>query len=121
MRIYKIAAVLIAAAGLAGCSLFGSSSVKIASISPEPATELVAGAKADFNVTVDYVMKEKEGWVSLVVEKEDNSSIVEQREPAKSFVVPDTRSISVSVPLFPMNAGKTDIVDHRFYKVAKKK
>jgi len=130
MKLFAGAALLAAVCGFAACSR-GVSSVKIVSISPDTTVNLAVGATVELEVAVAYELKEKEGAISLVVQKQDNSPIADLREKILSgkgtytfkqkFVVPDTHAVSVSVPLFADNAVKTEIVDHRLYGVAKKK
>jgi len=130
-KLFAGAALLAAGLGFAACSRLGENSVKIVSISPDTVANLTVGAAVDLEVAVSYVLKEKEGSISLVVEKQDNSSICALREKIlrgrgtftfkQRFTVPDTRAVSVSVPLFAGDAEKTEIVDHRLYGVEKKK
>lgn len=125
------AAALLAVMSFAGCTARNGGTVKIVSISPEPYSTVRAGDKVDLKVVVDYTLEKKSAVISLVVQKEDNSSLGTSRETVKagsgsvvlaqSFIVPETRIVSVFVPMDLEGSTKTMIVDSRTYNIAPRK
>lgn len=114
----------------AGCTAKSEGSVKIVSISPEPYSVMRVGDTVTLKVEVEYTAKSA-GDISLVVQKEDKSSLGSATEAIKAgsgrvtlqqaFIVPETRTVTVFTPLNPAGTSKTMIVDSRTFNIAPKK
>ena len=113
-------AALIAVMSIAGCTAETGGTVKIVSISPEAYATVRVGDKVDLKVEVEYTLEKKTGKISLVVQKDDNSSLGSVTENIKegrgrvtlknTFTVPETRIVSVFVPMDLEGYNKTMIV-----------
>ena len=108
-------------------------SVKIVSISPDPATTLRVGEKATFKVEVEYILESaSSGSITLVIQRGEsgqlplaNETQVVQKGRAriilrKDVAVPDTSAIQVFTPLTAQGGTSSSIVDTRVYRVVKK-
>ena len=108
-------------------------SVKIVSISPDPATALRVGEKATFKVEVEYnLASASSGTITLVIQQGEsgprplaNETQVVQKGKArlvlrKDVEVPDTSAIQVFTPLTAQGGTSTGIVETRVYRVVKK-
>ncbi|MDD5209465.1 MAG: hypothetical protein PHV36_08765 [Elusimicrobiales bacterium] len=125
------AAALAAVMSLAGCTAKSGGTVHIASLSPEAYATVRVGDKVDLKVEVDYTLEKKTGTISLVVQKDDNSSLGSVTEKVKegsgrvtlkhTFTVPETRTVTVFVPMDLEGYNKTMIVDSRTYNIAPRK
>ncbi len=124
-------AALFAAAAFAGCTAENAGTVKIVSISPEPYATVRVGDKVELKVEVEYTLKKKSGDIALVVQKEDTSSLGSVSEIVKEgsgritlrhvFIVPETRIVTVFVPMNFKGYGTTKVVDSRTYNIAPRK
>ena len=124
-------AALAAVMSFAGCTAKSGGTVKIVSISPEAYATVRVGDKVDLKVEVEYTLTKKTGMISLVVQKDDNSSLGSVTENVKegsgrvtlkhTFTVPQTRTVIVFVPMDLEGYNKTMIVDSRTYNIAPKK
>lgn len=124
-------AALLAIMAFAGCTAESGGTVKIVSISPQPYATMRVGDKVELKVDVAYTLKKKIGTISLVVQKEDISSLGSVTEKVKegsgqltlrhTFTVPDTRTVTVFVPMDLEGYRKTEIVESRTYNIAPKK
>lgn len=121
--------------GLSGCSKSvdtaapAGSTISITSISPPAEQLLVVGSKVKLRITVAYWLAADSGSVSLVVQSADTSSVAQDERVVKKgggelifeneFVVPDTKTLRVFVPLSGGDQTATSTLDTRAYTVGK--
>jgi len=130
---FVMVASLLAALFLAGCSSDTNKggSVKIISITPEPVPALCVGQKVNISVVVEYTLNGKQGKIDLVVLTKDGESVGALKEPSrlekssgiitllKSFEVPDTTELHVSITMYAgASSSMTEVVDTRVYNIA---
>jgi len=126
-----LVAMLLAVASFAGCTAESGGTVKIVSISPEPYTTVRVGDKVELKMDVDYTLKKTSADITLVVQKEDNSSLGSVKEAVKegsgrvtlkhAFQVPETRIVTAYVSMSYGGYKATRIVESRTYNIAPKK
>lgn len=120
---------------LSGCSKSADtaapagSTISITSISPSTGQQLAVGSKVKMRVTVAYWLAADSGSVSLVVQGADTSSVAQDERVIKrgggelvfenEFVVPDTKTLRVFVPLSGGDQTATSTLDTRAYSVSK--
>jgi len=110
--------------------------VKILEIQPNPSVPLEVGSNVDFEVKVEYYVKEDSASIDLVIQKGEYSGgidpyigggmevlthgegVVTLKAKVK---VPDTKAIQIFTPLGLQGQAQTSIVDSRFYKVINSK
>lgn len=101
--------------------------IKIVSILPSLGKSFKVGEKVDIRVTGEYLLKEDNGSVDLIIQKADNGRVGIVVEPIKkgsgkitlkkSFIVPETGAIRVFMSVWPKGKAKTSIVDSRTFEV----
>jgi len=105
-------------------------SIQITHISPESSSRVHVGDRVDLEVTASYTQAAESGSITLVVQAADGSTIANHWEVVArgsgtvtlktSFVVPETSSIGVFMPLSAEGQGVTSTVDARTYIVEAK-
>ena len=109
-----------------------SDSIKIVSISPDPAVPLRVGQQASFKVEVEYTLTSADsGSVTLVIQQAESGRAPLSNESdvvlkgrarlvlSKDIEVPDTKAINVFTPLTVQGGTSTRVVSTRSYKVIK--
>ncbi len=129
-----VAVTLIGLGSLIGCSKGGKAenSIKILSISPSDQAELKGGTAVEIVVEVEYSLKEPNGSIALVVQKDDAmpsiaSSLGNSMEAIKKgtgkvtlrvpITVPNGNSIQIFTPLSIPGEAQTTVVDMRVLNV----
>lgn len=122
--------------GLTGCSKSADtdaapsgSTISITSISPPAGQLLQVGSTVKMRVGVAYWLAAETGSVSLVVQTADTKSVAQDERIVKrgggelvfenEFVVPDTNTLRVFVPLSGGEQTATSTLDTRAYPVGK--
>ena len=129
------ASIVVFIVGVAGCSKAdkdaapSGSTISITSMSPAIGQQLRVGSTVKMKVNVAYSLSVDTGSVGLVVQTADTKSITQDERMIKKgggelvfeseFVVPDTSSVRIFVPLNGDTQTTTSTLDTRSYVVIK--